>query len=191
VLHDEAGQFLASAHITLADVARDLSPEMRSRVQQVRSHLDQAEEQLRHVSHALHPRMLDDLGLTDAVHFLSTTFGRRTGVSVQVDVAVDGPCPRPVEAVFYRFVQEALTNIGKHAKATRVSIRLEREAHRLCCTVCDNGGGFAVEALQERDAFSLGLTLIRDRLEAVGGTLAIASAPTAGTQLYATAPLEA
>ena len=190
VLHDEAGQFLASAHITLSAVARDLPPEMRSRVQLVRSHLDQAEEQLRHVSHALHPRMLDDLGLTDAVHFLSTTFGRRTGVSVQVDVAVDGPCPRLVEAVFYRFVQEALNNIGKHAKATRVSIRLEREAHRLCCTVCDNGVGFAVDALHERESFSLGLTLIRDRLEAVGGTLAIVSAPAAGTQLHATVPLE-
>jgi PAS domain S-box-containing protein len=191
MLHDEAGQFLASAHITLADVARDLPPEMRSRVQQVRGHLDQAEEQLRHVSHALHPRMLDDLGLTDALHFLTTTFGRRTGLSVQVDVALDAPCPRPVEAVFYRFVQEALNNIGKHAKATCVSIRLERDEQRLCCAVCDNGVGFDVEALHERDDFSLGLTLIRDRLEAVGGTLAIASAPNAGTQLHATAPLEA
>jgi two-component system, NarL family, sensor histidine kinase NreB len=191
MLHDEAGQFLASAHITLADVARDLPPEMRSRVQQVRSHLDQAEQQLRHVSHALHPRMLDDLGLTDALQFLSTTFGRRTGVSVQVDLALDMPCPRPVEAVIYRFVQEALTNIGKHAKATQVSIRLEREERRLCCTVSDNGVGFDVESLHERGEFSLGLTLIRDRLEAVGGTLAIASALNAGTQLHATAPLEA
>jgi len=191
MLHDEAGQFLASAHITLADVARDLPPEMRCRVQQVRSHLDQAEEQLRHVSHALHPRMLDDLGLTEAIQFLATTFGRRTGVAAEVDVALDGPCPRPVEAVFYRFVQEALNNVAKHARATRVSIRLGREDERLCCTVCDNGVGFDIETLHERDDFSLGLTVIRDRLEAVGGSLAIASAPNAGTQLHATAPLEA
>src|SRR4029077_18860338 len=71
VPHDEAGQFLSSAHITLADVARELGPEQRSRVQQVRHHLDLAEEQLRLVSHELHPRILADLGLTEAVRFLS------------------------------------------------------------------------------------------------------------------------
>ena len=191
VLHDEAGQFLASAHITLADVARDLPPELRSRVQQVRGHLDQAEEQLRYVSHTLHPRMLDDLGLTDAVHFLSTTFSRRAGVSVEVDVALDTPCPRPVEAVFYRLVQEALNNVGKHARATRVSIRLGRDGQRLFCDICDDGVGFDVGALEARDTFSLGLIVIKDRIEAVGGTLTIRSSPDEGTQLHATAPLEA
>src|SRR5262249_26072709 len=82
VLHDEAGQFLSSAHITLADVARDLAPEQQSRIQQVRHHLDLAEQQLRRVSHELHPRMLEDLGLAEAVRFLCTTFGRRSGIHV-------------------------------------------------------------------------------------------------------------
>jgi PAS domain S-box-containing protein len=189
-LHDEAGQFLTSAHITLADVARDLPDEARERVQQVRRHLDQAEEQLRRVSHELHPRMLDDLGLTEAVRFLAHAFGRRTGITVETEVSVNSPCPHAVETVFYRLVQESLTNIAKHAEATRVWIVLRREDHALFCSVRDNGVGFDPDAVDRRDDFSLGLSVINDRLEAVGGTLTIVSAPQRGTELRASAPLE-
>ena len=191
VLHDEAGQFLSSAHITLADVARELGPEQRSRVQQVRHHLDLAEEQLRRVPHELHPRILDDLGLTEAVRFLSAGFGVRNGISVDVQVAIGPFCPRTVETVFYRLVQEGLTNIGKHARATRVSIALTHQRTEMVCSIHDDGVGFDVASLvEERDGFSLGLTLMRDRIEAVGGTLTILSAPQRGTELRATVPLE-
>jgi len=192
VLHDEAGQFLSSAHITLADVARDLAPEQQSRIQQVRRHLDLAEQQLRRVSHELHPRMLEDLGLAEAVRFLCTMFGRRSAISVDVDVSVASSCPRAVEIVFYRLVQEGLANITKHARATQVSVTLVSDAARILCSISDNGVGFDVEtAAEQRDSFSLGLTLMRDRVEAVGGTLAILSGPQRGTQLRASVPLEA
>jgi two-component system sensor histidine kinase NreB len=190
LLHDEAGQFLAFAHITLADVARDVPADLRDRIQEVRRHLDHAEEQLRRVSHELHPRMLDDLGLGQAVRFLSETFSRRSGVPVEVDTTVETASPRALETVCYRLVQEALTNVGKHAKATRVSIQLVRDAGQLCCSIADDGVGFDVAAVAERADFSLGLTLIKDRFEAVGGTLTIVSAPGRGTQLRASAPLE-
>jgi two-component system, NarL family, sensor histidine kinase NreB len=191
VLHDEAGQFLSSAHITLADVARELAPEQRSRVQQVRHHLDLAEEQLRRVSHELHPRILDDLGLAEAIRFLATGFARRAGISVDVDVSIGSFCPRSVETVFYRLVQEGLTNIGKHARATSVSIRLAHEVTRITCSISDDGAGFDVASVvEERDGFSLGLTLMRDRIEAVGGSLTILSGPQRGTELRATVPVE-
>jgi two-component system, NarL family, sensor histidine kinase NreB len=191
VLHDEAGQFLSSAHITLADVARDLAPEHRARVQQVRHHLDLAEQQLRRVSHELHPRMLDDLGLIEAVRFLVHGFGRRTGISVDVDVSVASSCPRPVETIVYRLVQEGLTNIGKHARATRVSVVLGTEEQRIVCAIRDDGVGFDVAStLEKRDRFSLGLTLMRDRVEAVGGTLTIVSTPARGSELRASVPME-
>jgi two-component system, NarL family, sensor histidine kinase NreB len=191
VLHDEAGQFLSSAHITLADVARELAPEQRSRVQQVRHHLDLAEEQLRRVSHELHPRILDDLGLAEAVRFLTSGFGRRTGISVDVEVSIASFCPRTIETVLYRLVQEGLTNIGKHAHATRVSIILARERARILCSIHDDGVGFdATSVVEEPTGFSLGLTLMRDRLEAVGGTLTILSAPQRGTELRAIVPVE-
>jgi len=191
VLHDEAGQFLSSAHITLADVARDLSSDLRERVQQVRHHLDCAEQQLRRVSHELHPRILDDLGFTEAVQFLAAGFGRRNGILVDVDVSGGASCPRPVAAVFYRLVQEGLTNIAKHASATRVSILIAREGASMVCSIRDDGVGFDVDrAIEERRGFSLGLTLMRDRLEAVGGTLTIQSEPERGTALRAIVPVE-
>jgi PAS domain S-box-containing protein len=190
VLHDEAGQFLSAAHITLADVARDLAPEHRARVQEVRQHLDRAEEQLRRVSHELHPRILDDLGLVEAVRFLTHGFGRRTGMSVDVDVSATS-CPRAVETVFYRLVQEGLTNIGKHAHATRVSVVLGSEAQRMVCAIRDDGVGFDVASTgEQRDGFSLGLALMRDRVEAVGGTLTIVSIPAHGSELRASVPME-
>jgi PAS domain S-box-containing protein len=190
LLHDEAGQFLAFAHITLADVARDVPAAMRDRILEVRHHLTQAEEQLRRVSHELHPRMLDDLGLAKAVRFLGETFSRRAGIPVDVTVEVAAAPPRAVETVFYRLVQEALTNIGKHAKAGRVTIRMARVGGLLHCSISDDGVGFDVDAVAGRENFSLGLTLIKDRFEAVGGTLTIASTPGLGTQLRASAPLE-
>jgi PAS domain S-box-containing protein len=192
VLHDEAGQFLSSAHITLADLARDLVHDQRERIQQVRRHLDLAEEQLRRVSHELHPQMLDDLGLTEAVRFLGASCARRNGISVDVDVSLAAPCPRPVQTVFYRLVQEALANIAKHARGTRAWISLGQTAASYSCSIRDDGVGFdpASDALALRRDFSLGLTLMRDRIEAVGGTLTIVSAPQHGTELRATVPME-
>jgi PAS domain S-box-containing protein len=190
VLHDEAGQFLSSAHITLADVARDVTPDQRERIQQVRHHLDLAEVQLRRVSHELHPHMLDDLGLTEAVRFLAASCARRNRIVVDVDVTLGTPCPPAVQTVFYRLVQEGLANIAKHARASHASIVLGQTETTFCCSIDDDGIGFDAAPDQNRDDFSLGLTLMRDRIEAVGGTLAIVSAPQRGTSLRATVPME-
>jgi len=190
LLHDEAGQFLSSAHITLADVARDLPAEMRDRVKRVRGDLEQAEEQLRRVSHELHPRIVDDLGLTEAIRFVSNTFSRRSGISVDVEITLDRSCPRAVEAVLYRLVQEALANVNKHAHATRVVIELSRTDSVVVCAVRDDGVGFDASSAIDSSNFSLGLAVIRDRVEAVGGTFTIRSAPQQGTELRATAPVE-
>jgi PAS domain S-box-containing protein len=190
LLHDEAGQFLSSAHITLADIARDVLPEMRSRLQRVRGHLEQAEEQLRRVSHELHPRIVDDLGLTEAIRFVSNSFSRRSGIPVDVEITVDRSCSRAVEAVLYRLVQEALTNISKHARARRVAIELSRTENSIVCSVQDDGVGFDASGVIDSSNFSLGLAVIRDRVEAVGGTFTIRSAPQQGTELRATAPVE-
>jgi PAS domain S-box-containing protein len=190
LLHDEAGQFLSSAHITLADIARDSPSEMRQRIQRVRGHLEQAEEQLRRVSHELHPRIVDDLGLTEAIRFVSNTFSRRSGIPVDVEITLDRSCPRAVEAVLYRLVQEALANIHKHAQARRVAVELSRTDNTVLCSVRDDGVGFDVTSVIDSSNFSLGLAVIRDRVEAVGGMFTIRSAPQQGTELRATAPVE-
>ena len=192
VLHDEAGQFLTSAHITLADVARDLGHPARERLQEVRRNLDQIEEQLRRLSHELRPRILDDMGLVDALKFLTDGVARRAGVPVSLDASLERRCPPIVETTLYRLVQEALTNMTKHARATRVAVVLKQEARSIHCSIVDDGLGFDPAAvLARRGESGLGLLGIQDRLEAVGGTLQIISAPGKGTELYTTIPLEA
>jgi signal transduction histidine kinase len=191
MLHDDAGQVLASAHMEIQDVACDVSPSAQARLQQVRQHLHDVAEQLRRVSQELHPSIVDDLGLSDAITFISRTFTRRTGVKLAINVRLDGRYPTTLGAVVYRFLHEALTNIDKHAQATSASIAIAHDGGRLLCAVCDDGVGFDVAATLGRDTNrGLGLVLIRARLEAIGGTLDITSAPQQGTRLHAAIPLE-
>jgi signal transduction histidine kinase len=192
VLHDEASQFLVSAHMAIADIAHDVPETVQARLQEVRLQLNEVAEQLRRVSQELHPGILDDLGLTEAVRFLGRTFSGDTGVDLAMEVHVDERCPATVAVLVYRFVQAALKNIGDHAEATSASIAIALEDSRLVCAICDDGVGFDVDAALARSGdHGLGLVLIKDRIEAAGGTLEIASGPEQGTRLLAVVPLEA
>jgi PAS domain S-box-containing protein len=191
-LHDEAGQLLTSAHITLAEVGRDLAAPARERLQEVRCHLDRIEEQLRHLAHELRPRILDDMGLVPALEFLAEGVEKRAGISVTVIALLETRLPPLVETTLYRLAQEALTNVSKHARATRVSLQLRQEPRRIHCTIQDDGVGFDAPALlARRGERGLGLVGIRDRLEALGGTFQVTSTPGRGTELLVTIPLEA
>ena len=190
-LHDEAGQFLTAAHITLADVAHGLPPSARDRLQDVRRNLDDVEQQLRRLAHELRPRILEDMGLADALKFLADGVARRTGVSISVEASLQTRCKPLVETAMYRLVQEGLTNMSKHAGATRARILLAQDDGNVWCSIADDGVGFDLAAVQaRRDEFGLGLLGIQDRLEAVDGTLEIISAPGMGTELRAIIPLE-
>src|SRR3989454_2173014 len=125
-LHDESGQLLATVHISLADVARALPPQHRRQLQEVRGILDQIEEQLRRLSHELRPTILDDLGLVPALEFLAEGVSKRTGLRITVEGGNGNRLPGVIETALYRVVQEALNNVSKHARATRVQIRVWR-----------------------------------------------------------------
>jgi len=191
VLHDEAGQFLTSAHLMLADIARDVEPPVRDRLKDVRGALDQVEAQLRRLSHEIHPRVVEDLGVNEAVRFVAGAFTRRTGIPIAVDGSIDGRHSRTIDTLVYRLVQEGLTNMGRHAHPTAGWIALRAEPAAIRCSIRDDGYGFDVGAIMgSRGESGLGLRLIQDRLESVGGTLAIISAPGRGTELRAAIPLE-
>lgn len=191
LLHDEAGQFLTSAHILLSEVARDLRPPARERIEHVRHHLNQVEEQLRTISHDLHPRILSDLGLVAAIRRRAEAFARRTGVRVTVEAAQDYTLVPVAQVAVYRLVQEALTNVGRHARANSVAITLSDDGEWFCCSIADDGVGFDLDDLAERPREpSLGLLGMRHRIEAAGGTLILASAPGKGTQVNARLPLD-
>jgi signal transduction histidine kinase len=189
MLHDDACQFLASAHTAIADIALDVPPAVQARLRQVRLHLDAVTEQLRRISHELHPGILAVLGPIGAIRSIAQSFTDRTGVRMAIEAQLDEPGPAAGAAAF-RFVEEALANIGAHARATSASIAIAREGSRLVCAVCDDGVGFDVAATLARRDHRLGLMLIRDRLEAMGGTLHITSTPEQGTYLCAVIPLE-
>jgi PAS domain S-box-containing protein len=189
-LHDEAGQFLTTAHITLADVARDADPSARERLNEVRRHLDVVEERLRRVAHEIHPRVVEDLGLSEAVKFMADAFMRRTGIRVTVTTSIQNRYHFAIETLLYRVVQEGLTNVSRHANAASAEITLAGDDAQVACTIRDDGVGFDPAAVAAPPEGSLGLRVMQDRLDAVAGTLVIDSAPGKGTEVRARVPVE-
>lgn len=186
-LHDEAGQLLTAAYIALAEAAR-VTPASREPLQEVRHRLDELEEQLRHLAHELRPRILDDLGLPAAIEFLAAGIAKRWGIAIAVEGSLRGRLPAVVETTIYRLVQEALTNVAKHAGAQKAVVRLEHAAHAIRCAIEDDGVGFDPTPILARPGeHGLGLAGLRDSVAALGGTLEIRSAPGARPTVLACA----
>ncbi len=191
-VHDEAGQLLVAVHLALADVARELPEPQKERVGQIEELLNQVEKQLRRYSHELRPTVLDDLGWIPAIRFLAEGVSKRANLNIQIKTTVAGRLPGPMEIALYRIVQEALTNAAKHSKARGVWIRIGRKDRVFCCCIEDDGVGFDVRAVQSDVKRSgLGLIGMQERLNGIGGTLSIDSAPGRGTRLLIQLPMEA
>ena len=173
-LHDEAGQVLTAVKIELDLDGRTEASEMVSR----------ALAQVRDLSNLLRPSVLDDLGLLPALRALAEDFGRRTHVEVALDIAPDLRAFTPEqEVVIYRVVQEALTNVARHAGARRVRVGLHARERDLRLTVEDDGRGAPSEPTPH-----LGLLGMRERVTALGGTLAVAASPARGFRVEALIP---
>lgn len=190
-LHDESGQLLVAVHLALEALMRDLPPGFEAHAQKMRAALGEMEEQLRRFSRELRPPILDDLGLLPALRFLTDGFSKRSGLAVKLEGAGDERFPPLIEIALYRIVQEALTNVSKHAKASNILIRFERSAKTLLkCSIRDDGVGFDVPGVSGRRARKgLGLPGIRERLKALSATLEIKSRPGDGTELLIQIPV--
>jgi len=187
-LHDEAAQLLASVYLALDEVAGNLPP-AREHLLKVKGLLDLIEGQLRQLSHELRPTILDDWGLLPALKFLAEGVTARTGLFIKVE-GESAPSLSPLLATtLYRIVQEALTNVTRHAKATQVQVTIQHELQTLRCSIKDNGVGFDVSSLSARTGErGLGLIGIRERLHSVGGSPSLVSTPGQGTELVITIP---
>ena len=189
-LHDEAGQLLASVHLALEEIAQEIPSSAHVPLQHIREQLIRVEDQLRRLSHELRPTILDDLGLQPAIHFLAQGVSARAGISTSVEGSIEGRLSWPVETAIYRIVQEALTNVIKHAEASSVRIQLRREAGVIRCAVRDDGIGFYVPAVfNRREKRGLGFLGIRERVDSLGGKLSVISAPGQGTEVLITIPI--
>ncbi len=193
-LHDEAGQLLMSVHFALERLSGALPPGLQPLIDDVRSRVAEVEEQLRRLSHELRPPMLDLLGLVPALQFLAQGVARRSGCEMVVQGSTAERLSPLVEIALYRSVQEALTNVTKHAKASRVTVQIQQQESDkksvVVCSVKDDGVGFDVGALAGTDApLGLGLLGIRERIKAVSGSLELKSAPNSGTEVRIHVPL--
>jgi two-component system, NarL family, sensor histidine kinase UhpB len=190
-LHDESGQLLASVHIALEEVARNMASHEKRAIEDIKRLLDQIESQLRRLSHELRPTILDDLGLTLAIQFLAQGASQRSHLPITVEGDTEGRLPPQVEIALYRVVQEALNNAAKHAKAKGVNVSIWRDTKTIHCSVADDGIGFEAKVDTPRNGkHGLGMIGMRERLAAVGGTIAIKSSPGRGTEILATVPME-
>jgi signal transduction histidine kinase len=188
-LHDEAGQLLATLHITLDGLAVEASPH-DTRFAKLRAVLDRVEAQLRRLARELRPTILDDLGLGPALEWLAQGLADRSNVTIAI-AAPEGRLAPEIETAIYRIVQEALTNAVRHGRPRRISVLVSEERSHIRTVVSDDGPGFdAATALARRGDRGLGLIGIRERAQALGGTLEITSAPDRGTELCVVIPWE-
>lgn len=197
LLHAETGQLLTSAHLALSNVARTADAETRAALDDVRRNLARVEEQLRRVAHGAQPRVIADLGLTDAIQYLADDCVSRTGVSVAVESTIDRRCTGTVETLVYRLVQETLSRVQSPPGHGTGTIQLRREVRgrraqdqTLCCTIRLTEGGEGLAAALAGTNGSLGLRLLRERFESVGGTLGVFTTPD-DVELRAVVPMGA
>ena len=182
-LHDGAQQRLVSLGLQLriaeASVPSELQP-LREQISDVVDGLVGVSEEVQEISRGIHPAILSKGGLGPALK----TLARRSTVPVELDLAVDRRLPESAEVAAYYVVAEALTNAAKHARASQVTVRVQAEDANLHLAIRDDGIGGADSAMGS------GLTGLIDRVEAVGGKMAVSSQPGCGTSLLVEIPVE-
>jgi signal transduction histidine kinase len=185
-LHDETGQALTSILLGLKRLEDSRGEDLSKAIAEVREHLVQTLQDVRRLAVELRPKALDDFGLEPALERLATGFSEQTGIEVELEARVEGRLPSDVETVLYRIVQEALTNVVKHARASRVSILVTRKNGSVAAVIEDDGKGFDPTSVRED---GVGLLGMRERISLLEGRFSIESREGAGTTLVVEVPL--
>lgn len=200
-LHDEVGQSLTSFLVQLRRLESSLTGEARKQLEELEERISQTITDMGRLARGLHPSALDEFGLYAALKRHIGDFERVHGVRVDVHVAgIDENTPRlppAFERALFRIVQEALTNIAKHAEAKEASIILTQSNERICAIIEDDGVGFDQEEIEEEGSngetvrIGLGLRGIGERVSIMQGVFTVESTPGEGTTLYVDIPIPA
>ena len=195
-LHDELGHALLTIKLQLRALERGLTPEQKTLAEDIEAlqpFIDGVLNNVRRLYSDLSPGNLEDLGLTGALRQMLDEFARQhKDIRWQIRLDnLDREFSPPTQTVIYRIVQEILTNIGKHAKPSRVSVRVKRNPTAALFTVEDNGRGFDTSQIHSLDDPNrgLGLAAMEERVRMQGGTLEIISRENQGTRIAFTLPL--
>jgi signal transduction histidine kinase len=189
-LHDSTAQILAALMMQLGAAARESnSPVLDDRIATLRELAAEALEEVRSMSHNMHPRILDDLGLAAALEWLGRQTGEQTGIDVHVAAAeIEPPLPPHLAAALYRVAQEAIRNSVRHGQAKHLDVRLRQDGHSAVLEISDDGLGFDVQRAEARRP-GMGLFSMRERMTLVKGSLSVMSKPGDGATVVATVPL--
>ncbi len=197
-LHDEMGQALTAISLNLSSACEalppDTSPGIKERLAEASWLADQTLEQVRELSLNLRPPMLDDLGLVPTLLWYIKRYTQRVNMEVNFEtVGLEDRVASILETAVYRIVQEALTNIAKHAQtAKNVQIRLERSATAIVVRIKDDGRGFDIAKIMGEQASGNGIGLLgmQERVKLLGGNFNVESQPGQGTFLSITIPCD-
>jgi signal transduction histidine kinase len=192
-LHDELAQWLTALKMDVAWIAARLPKDMTrliDKTTKMKEVVDTTVAAVRRIAADLRPVMIDDLGLVPAIEHLLHEFSERTGILVSLDTAAEGAeLHDPIATAVYRMVQEALTNVARHAEATRVEVSLSVNGTELLVTIRDNGKG--IEDAGLRKTKSYGVLGIRERAQTLGGSARIHRLEEGGTAVEILIPMRA
>jgi signal transduction histidine kinase len=188
-LHDESAQMLAVVYLELAEISENPTSDVSLKIAKVVTYLDEITNQLRTLSHELRPIILDQLGLLPAIRVLVEGVRKRSSLNIEINGNIKGRFDPCVETIFYRMVQEAITNICRHAEATQAFIHIFHKDGFLSCSVIDNGKGFVAVDEAGKSSCGLGLLGIHERVKSLGGSSEINSRSGFGTSLRIEVPI--
>jgi len=195
-LHDEAGQALTGVKMSLEWIEKELGGSekaVKDRVQEVKAQVSKTLEELRRLSYDLRPAILDELGLVPTLRWYIEEYSKRTQIAVHLQTAgAQKRFSAKIETLFYRIIQEALTNVAKHAQAESVIVSLEKKDVHVHLYITDDGKGFEVKRYFSSPPMirkGLGILGMKERVELAGGTFFIDSDPGQGTRISIKVPI--
>jgi len=192
-LHDSAGQILSALGINLGSVAqhaRQSAPQLVSVADEGQQLVQQLDQEIRTMSYLLHPPLLDESGLVQALRWYIRGLKERSGLDTALSIPEDfGRLSREMELAMFRVVQECLTNVHRHAESTKALIRIAREGDQVFLEVQDQGNGMSPDKLSQIQSHGSGVGIrgMRERVRQLKGHLEIVS-DSRGTKVTVTLP---